>query len=202
MNISSLYLYKKNSMSPRPRKSRNIGRPPSVLGFYPTGKTGKVKSDPVVILFEEWEALKLVDYDHLSQLEAAREMGISRPTLTRIYDQVRKKLALAFVEGREIRIEGGFVDFTKEWYRCRQCHAVFQLEPEEEKKCPECGSKDIYNLNESVRDWQNMRRRGRWRGETAGFCVCPSCGTRVKHEFGRPCNTYVCPNCGQPMIRE
>ena len=189
-------------MSPRPRKSRNIGKPPTTLGFYPVGKTLRGKKDLVIILFEEWEALKLVDYDHMSQLEAAREMGISRPTLTRIYDQVRKKIALAFVEGREMRIEGGFVGFEKEWYRCRQCHAVFSLEPGEEKKCPECDSRDIYNLNESVKDWQNMRKRGRRKGEPSGYCVCPSCGTRVKHEFGRPCNTYLCPECGQRMIRE
>jgi len=189
-------------MSPRPRKSRNIDKPPAVLGFSPVGKTVRGKSEPVVILFEEWEALRLVDYDNLSHLEAAREMNISRPTLTRIYEQIRKKLARAFVEGREIKIEGGFAGFEKEWFRCRNCHGVFLLKPGDEKKCPECGSKDIYNLNESVRDWQTMRRRGRWRGEAVEYCICPSCGTKVKHIFGRPCNTYICPNCGNRMVRE
>ncbi len=188
-------------MSPRPRKNRNIGRPPGILGFYPFGKRVWGKRDPVVILFEEWEALKLMDYDNLSQLEAARAMNVSRPTLTRIYDQVRKKLARAFVEGREIKIEGGFVGFEKEWYRCRSCHAVFSLDHGEEKKCPECGSTDIFNLNESVRDWQYMRGKDRWRGGMAEYCVCPSCGTKVKHEFGRPCNTYICPDCGNHMVR-
>ena len=119
-----------------------------------------------------------------------------------LYEQIRKKLARAFVEGREIKIEGGFAGFEKEWFRCRNCHGVFLLKPGDEKKCPECGSKDIYNLNESVRDWQTMRRRGRWRGEAVEYCICPSCGTKVKHIFGRPCNTYICPNCGNRMVRE
>ncbi len=188
-------------MSPRPRKNRNIGKPPVILGFNPVGKTPGGGAVVIIILYEEWEALKLVDYDHLSQLEAGKQMGISRPTLTRIYDKVRKKLAQAFVEGCEIRIEGGFVGFEKEWYRCLKCHAVFSLGPGEEKKCPECGSKNIMNLNESVKDWQVTRKRGRWQGERSDYCICPSCGVKVKHEFGRPCNTYICPNCGRHMIR-
>jgi len=188
-------------MSPRPKRNRIIGSPPSVQGFMPTGKMTGGEKDAITILYEEWEALKLVDYDHLSHLEAAKQMGISRPTLTRIYDQVRKKIARAFVEGRIIRIEGGYVGFDREWYRCKRCHTVFSLDAGEEKKCPECGYTDILSLNESVRNWQIARGHGRWRGGRGDYCVCPSCGTKVEHEFGRPCNTYVCPNCGQPMIR-
>ncbi len=189
-------------MSPRPRKSRNMGDPPRIQGFIPVGNIVSRDREPVIILYEEWEAFRLVDYNSLSHLEAARQMGVSRPTLTRIYDQVRKKLAQAMVEGREIRIEGGYVGFHEDWYRCKNCNEVFSLEPGAEKKCPRCGSEDLIHLNETVRNWQRKRGHGRWRGMAAGYCVCPACGTKVDHEPGRPCNSYVCPNCGETMVRQ
>lgn len=33
----------------------------------------------------------------------------------------------------------------------------------------------------------------------AGICVCPECGTEVKHDRGTPCNEIKCPKCGVPM---
>lgn len=35
----------------------------------------------------------------------------------------------------------------------------------------------------------------------AGNCVCPSCGEKVKHQAGTPCNERKCPKCGSPMVR-
>lgn len=35
----------------------------------------------------------------------------------------------------------------------------------------------------------------------AGQCVCPSCGHRVPHVTGQPCNQKACPACGQVMTR-
>ena len=179
-----------------------MGDPPKIEGFVPVGSNAYREKEPVVILYEEWEAFRLVDYSFLSHLEAAREMGISRPTLTRIYDQVRKKLAIAMVEGREIKIGGGYVGFQGEWYRCRKCGEVFSLKQGAEKRCPNCGSDDLIHLNEMVKNWQRKRGHGRWRRRDAGHCMCPVCGTREEHEPGRPCNTYVCPKCGNTMIRE
>lgn len=43
------------------------------------------------------------------------------------------------------------------------------------------------------------------RGQGAGpqgNCVCPSCGEKVKHQPGTPCNAVKCPKCGTPMVRE
>ena len=34
-----------------------------------------------------------------------------------------------------------------------------------------------------------------------GFCVCPSCGERITHQRGVPCNTVNCPKCGTKMVR-
>ena len=36
----------------------------------------------------------------------------------------------------------------------------------------------------------------------AANCVCPSCGTKVTHVRGTPCNQMSCPKCGTAMIGE
>lgn len=35
-----------------------------------------------------------------------------------------------------------------------------------------------------------------------GYCVCPDCGEKVKHQAGVPCYTIKCPKCGISMMRE
>lgn len=35
-----------------------------------------------------------------------------------------------------------------------------------------------------------------------GYCVCPECGQRIKHEAGKRCLDISCPKCGTKMIRE
>ncbi len=59
----------------------------------------------VVLLPDEWEAVKLCDADGLKQEEAARKMNISQPTLQRTLACARGKIAQALVEGKAIRIE-------------------------------------------------------------------------------------------------
>lgn len=48
-------------------------------------------------------------------------------------------------------------------------------------------------------------RGGRMGGQYAagpdGDCVCPSCGHRVSHIVGQPCNQKECPKCGTIMTR-
>lgn len=47
--------------------------------------------------------------------------------------------------------------------------------------------------------------RGRMGGPLAagpgGECVCPSCGEKVAHTVGQPCNQMKCPKCGTPLTR-
>ena len=111
-------------MSPRNKLIRRVGSPPVVKGFKPIGHPNN-EVNVVSILYEEYEALRLVDYSGLKQEEAAKIMNVSRPTFTRIYNSCLKKLAKAFAEGNSILIEGGDVKFDKQWYRCNDCITVF-----------------------------------------------------------------------------
>jgi hypothetical protein len=54
----------------------------------------------------------------------------------------------------------------------------------------------------------NQRQVGGGRGGRGGQglgpggqCVCPSCGTKVPHKRGTPCNQIKCPKCGAMMTR-
>lgn len=143
MNICSLYLCQISSMT-RTKKNRLIQMAPHFCGFNPQGVQCKVGSE-VFINFEEYEALNLCDYELLTQAEAARMMNISRPTFTRIYESVRRKIATAFVEGSCIRFEGGTVAIAN-WYKCDSCKITFTLSDNAEKACPFC-KKEIITEN-------------------------------------------------------
>lgn len=121
---------------PRPKHQRKMLAPPPMVGYKPFGIPGR-SLQSVCLLLEEYETIRLLDYEHLTQEQAALRMGVSRPTLTRIYDQARKTIAKAFVEGKMIEIGGGNVDFDRKWYRCRKCHRVMEEEASH-KPCGNC----------------------------------------------------------------
>ncbi len=120
---------------------------PQVCGFRPQGVHVR-KTGEALISFAEYEALKLCDYEQMRQEEAAVLMNVSRPTFTRIYQNVRKKIAKAFVEGQSIRFEEGKAALAN-WYTCENCQIIFTLSGEGEKVCPLCHnlSVDINCIN-------------------------------------------------------
>lgn len=135
MNVRSLSLFKISKM-PRPKKKRKINGPPKMLGFKPFG-IRFCETEHVVMQYEEYEVLKLVVYDDLSQDLAAEKIEVSRPTLTRIYNSALKKIGQAFVEGKSIIIKGGDFEFEKDWYKCKTCFKLIDSD-DNEKKCGDC----------------------------------------------------------------
>ncbi len=130
-------------MSPRPSKSRKISALPVLKGFRPYGlESSRSGGEPVFLFLEEYEAIRLCDYEGNDHAGAARLMEVSRPTLTRIYASAREKISKAFVEARQLVIEGGKVYFDSEWYVCNSCHCFFN-QPDQSLPvcfCPLCGS--------------------------------------------------------------
>jgi uncharacterized protein len=110
---------------PRPEKCRRVSLPPTMKGFKPYG-IAPCKMEALQMLYEEYESLRLVNYEMLSQEEAAARMNVSRPTLTRIYNKALHVITRAFVEGKAIEIEGGNYEMDSDWYRCRKCHKLIE----------------------------------------------------------------------------
>jgi len=133
---------------PRPKQCRKIGSPPLMIGFKPFG-VPRSEIEEIVLQYDEYEAIRLLDYEGMLQEQAAEKMNVSRPTLTRIYENARKTIAKAFVEGKMIVIEGGKVDFGHEWYRCRKCHKLIEG-LENHTACRHCrsfGDEELIRIN-------------------------------------------------------
>ena len=90
----------------RPRIPRRVWSEPDVTYFKPAG-VRMMGLGLIVITVDEFEAVRLKDYEGMEQKEAAGKMGISQPTFQRLYESARKKIADALVNGKAIRIEGG-----------------------------------------------------------------------------------------------
>jgi len=88
----------------RRRKMRMIGFIPQVRHFYPALPPIGQPKPPIFMTYEEFEALRLVDHEGLTQEEAGNRMGVSRGTVWRALTSARKKVAQMLVEGRELII--------------------------------------------------------------------------------------------------
>jgi predicted DNA-binding protein (UPF0251 family) len=133
----------------RPQKNRKVCNPPKMQGFKPFG-IAFCDTTQIILQYDEYETIKLVNYDNLSQDDAAERMEISRPTLTRIYNIALKKIAQAFVEGKSILIEGGNFEFEKDWYKCKKCFRLIEG-LDNHIKCTGCncfGKDELLNLNQ------------------------------------------------------
>lgn len=86
----------------RPKKIRKITSNPPVIQFSPRGKPGR--PDEVILTLDQYEALKLSDFDGLDQAQGAANMAVSRATFGRILRQSRHQIADAIINGKIIRI--------------------------------------------------------------------------------------------------
>ena len=130
----------------RPRNNSTIQIPPRVRGFIPVGYYAD-ESEPLYLNIEEFEAIRLLDYEDQDQINAAKIMGISRPTLTRIYERARKKIAKALTESHQILIEGGKAIFNGEWQLCLSCNCRFNNPLKTTiNNCPLCTSDKIKKI--------------------------------------------------------
>lgn len=183
-------------MSPRLKITRKITNPPAIKGFKPYGPNIKnIDNEIIIMLYEEYEAIKNCDYDLLNHEEASKMMNISRPTFTRIYASARQKIAKAIVEGIQISIEGGKVSFDSEWYYCNSCSCNFNNHNKEIKisNCAFCGSEDIENYIEPK---ENKNR------ETINeICFCNKCNYEETQKLGSNCQIIFCPKCNSQMIK-
>ncbi len=91
---------------PRPPKSRKINALPKNTAFGPASDIDTAEN-AIHMTVDEYEAIRLIDYEGLNQEECAVQMDVARTTAQRIYNSGKLKLAASLVESRFIKIEGG-----------------------------------------------------------------------------------------------
>lgn len=164
--------------------------PPHFKGFRPIGLAEESK--PIVLNYEEYEAIRLSDFELYGQVEAARIMEVSRPTYARVYESARRKVAQAFVLGRPIVFEGGKVYFDSEWYACNSCGCWFnKLDKEQEVvNCALCGSSNVDQCIDDVQTTSNKI-----------ICYCPVCDIETAYGFEDSCKKKMCSTCNGLMYQ-
>ena len=89
---------------PRPKRVRTICQKPEYVSFHPDGIS---PPETVILSLDEYEVIRLVDYEKQTHEQAARQMGIARATVTEIYEVARYKLADSLLNGKRLTIDGG-----------------------------------------------------------------------------------------------
>jgi uncharacterized protein len=89
----------------RPKACRKIACLPGDTYFKPRG-IPMIELSEVELALDEFEAIRLADFDGLYQEEASRKMGISRSTFGRVVAGARRKVAEALVQGKALKIQG------------------------------------------------------------------------------------------------
>ena len=132
---------------PRRKRLRKVVSPPGFKGYKPYGNRNG-KTQHVDLLYEEYEAIKLADYDLMNHQEACQLMGVSRATFARVYESARRKIAKALAETREIRSVFGNARLDESWYECGKCSARFSMPVNVQSQlCPLCKNIEINPIN-------------------------------------------------------
>lgn len=136
----------------RARKRRRIGQLPKLNYFTPLGN--KETEEVIILTLDELESLRLADMQGMYHEDAAKLMGISRATFGRILEDARRKVSEAVIQGKALRVEGGFITFN-----------VRRLRSDEFCICPVCGYKKPHTA-----------------GILCEQEICPNCGAHLIRE--------------------
>jgi predicted DNA-binding protein (UPF0251 family) len=159
---------------PRPRIIRRISFEPNVNYFKPTGIPLSHLQE-IILTRDEFESLRLIDYEGMEQSKAGKKMKISQATFSRILNSARKKVSEALVNAHAIKIEGG--DFQ-------------MVQPRGFGRGMGRG-----------RGLGGGRMGGPFAAGPGGVCKCPKCGYEESQIRGQPCMNKKCPKCGTRMTR-
>ncbi|MFH1049550.1 MAG: DUF134 domain-containing protein [bacterium] len=137
---------------PRPHKCRKIFSNPDVVFFKPAGIMMQ-KLEEVILTLDEFEAVRLADYEDLYQEKAAEKMNISRQTFVNIINSAHKKIADFLINAKALQINGGVIELQKEEERhflCYECKDVFNVPfgIPRPAQCPKCGSSNVHRSDD------------------------------------------------------
>ena len=106
----------------RPVKCRKVCMMPENIEFKPCNENNCT----VVLKVEEFEAIRLIYYEGLTQEECALQMEIARTTVQNIYDSARKKIADIIVNGKILKIDGGNFEICNGAKKCNENNCPFK----------------------------------------------------------------------------
>lgn len=104
---------------PRPTKWRKVCYMPRNTVFGPINKNQAMET--IIMMVDEYETIRLIDLEGLTQEECAERMNVARTTVQRIYTIARNKLAKSLVNGNVLKIEGGEYKLCTEEERRNGC---------------------------------------------------------------------------------
>jgi uncharacterized protein len=90
----------------RPIKWRRVCCLPESNRFGPLNLQANDENH-VRMTIDEYETIRLIDLENMTQEECASRMNIARTTVQGIYNDARKKVAESLVNGKVLWIEGG-----------------------------------------------------------------------------------------------
>jgi len=166
---------------PRPRRLRRVKCMPDVNYFKPAG-IGMKDLEETILTIDEYEAVRLKDFEGIEQTKAAKKMQISQPTFNRLLTSARKKISDAIVNGKAIKIEGGDFKMAKPLGRGQGGPGK--------------------GLRRGTIQGKGHGRMGGISAGPEGYCICPKCRTKVKKQRAKPCTERQCPECGAMMTRD
>jgi predicted DNA-binding protein (UPF0251 family) len=108
----------------RPKCYRNVCGVPDKNYFKPRGIPA-VDLEEIVLNLDEFEAIRLADFEQLYQEDAALRMNVSRQTFGRIINEAHKKIADVLINAKALKIEGGkiILDETRPCGRAKRSRA-------------------------------------------------------------------------------
>ncbi len=133
---------------PRPNKSRKVFSNPGAFCFQPVGILNT--NDTVELTLDEFEAIRLADYEGLYQGKAAEKMEVSRQTFGNIINSAHKKIADFLINVKTLKITGGDIEYETddENFICFRCKIFGNTNFKVEKKelCPNCVSPHLHRI--------------------------------------------------------
>ncbi|WP_252011974.1 DUF134 domain-containing protein [Vibrio sp. SCSIO 43140] len=93
----------------RPKKLRKVCSQAPYECFKPNGVPTK-QLKKVELFPDELEALRLADLQGMNQIDAAREMDVSRQTFANIVKSARKKVSQCLIEGQALMMSTSELD--------------------------------------------------------------------------------------------
>lgn len=156
----------------RPPRRRFVACMPRAFAFKPVGIRA-CDLDQVVLGFDELEAMRLVDFEGLSQEQAAASLGVSRQTVGRVVEQARRTVTDALLHGKALLIDGGAFQVTGQLF-CGSCgrqwtlQAAGDISEDVGPSCPDCGRPGAQSYGGQQRSRGSGQGHGRCQGHGRG----------------------------------